>query len=449
MKKIFKNIGMFLGIFVVSFIFNHILGFANNFEDPINSYGFAKAISMGQVPYLEFSMISTPLYAFYQSLFLFIYDDFIMINVSQALLTSISIILIYKMYGEKSLFLFPVVVFFQYRNMIATYNSMSLFFIVLLMYVEKKYPDKDYFIGVLIGLAIMAKQTVGCFMIIPSIILYRRELKKLFKRFVGFLIPCLIFLGYLLINNAVYEFFDICLFGMFDFVSKNGVGGGHINVLGVVISLITFILGIIVIWRDKNNIYNYYLMWGILLAIPLFDLTHVVFWLTCFTMMIIPYINKYVNKLLILLSFLSLVFMILSFCFWIFGVELCRFKDIEHMKFNVHRVSTYNNIKKMNDFVNSYDDAIVIGYFGIVHTIINDKKFDYFDILNDGNYGYNGIEKMKKRIDNMHDQVFIVSMKDYYSDDEFFQFSEEIAEYIIDNCKKIDSKYIYEVYYKE
>ena len=98
MKKIFKNIGMFLGIFVVSFIFNHILGFANNFEDPINSYGFAKAISMGQVPYLEFSMISTPLYAFYQSLFLFIYDDFIMINVSQALLTSISIILIYKMY---------------------------------------------------------------------------------------------------------------------------------------------------------------------------------------------------------------------------------------------------------------------------------------------------------------------------------------------------------------
>ena len=31
---------------------------------------------------------------------------------------------------EKSLFLFPVVVFFQYRNMIATYNSMSLFFFV-------------------------------------------------------------------------------------------------------------------------------------------------------------------------------------------------------------------------------------------------------------------------------------------------------------------------------
>lgn len=449
MRKILKNTIVFLLIFVCSFITIHIFGFANNYGDPINSYGFAKAISMSQIPYLEFNMISTPLYAMYQALFLRIYDDFVMINISQSLLTTISIVLIYKIYGKKSLFLFPLVVFFQYKNMVATYNSLSLFFIILLIYMEKKHSNKDYLIGMCIALSIMSKQTVGCFMIIPSIILYRNDLKKIFKRFLGFLIPCFCFLFYLLLNDAVYEFFDICLFGMFDFVNKNGVGGGHFDTLWIIISLISFAFGIVVILKDKKNICNYYLIGGILLAIPLFDMTHVAFWLICFVLMIVPYINKYVNQRLIILNSMAVVFMFLSFFFWVFSVDLCWFKDINHMKFNFHRKGTYENIKVMNNFVNSYDNAIVLGYFGIFHTIINDQKFSYFDILNDGNYGYNGIEKMKKKIDKMHNQVFIISMTDYNSKNEVFQFSKELATYVMDNSKKIDSKYVFDVYYKE
>ena len=142
MKKYLKNICIFLLVFIASFLAIHILGFANGYGDPINSYGFAKAISMGQIPYLEFNTISTPLYAMYQSLFLHIYDDFIMINISQALVTAASIILIYKLFGKKSLLLLLIVSIFQFRNMIPTYNSFSLFFVILLMYMEKKikYP---------------------------------------------------------------------------------------------------------------------------------------------------------------------------------------------------------------------------------------------------------------------------------------------------------------------
>lgn len=130
-KEFIKQIFCFLGIFLVSFCLIHLLGFINNYGDPVNSYGFAKAIKMGQIPYLDFNTISTPLLAMYQSLFLYIWDDFIMINVSQAILVSISFLLLYKMFGKKTLILVLVTVILGCKNLVATYNFMSFFFLVL------------------------------------------------------------------------------------------------------------------------------------------------------------------------------------------------------------------------------------------------------------------------------------------------------------------------------
>lgn len=41
------------------------------------------------------------------------------------------------------------------------------------------------------------------------------------KRLVGIIIPCFVFLIYLIYNNALYLFFDLCFFGLFDFAQKN------------------------------------------------------------------------------------------------------------------------------------------------------------------------------------------------------------------------------------
>lgn len=449
MKKYFKNIGIFLVIFIVSFLTIHVLGFVNGYGDPINSYGFAKAISMGQIPYLEFNTISTPLYAMYQSLFLHIFDDFIMVNFSHALVIAVAVVLLYKLFGKKSLLLLLVVTCFQYKNIVPTYNSFSIFFIILLMYMEKEHSDKDLLIGILIALSVMAKQTVGCFMIIPSIIFYRKDLKKLFKRFLGFLIPCFIFLIYLLVNGALYQFFDLCLFGLFDFMNNNGVGGGHINILWVILSITLFIIGLIIIFKNKNDINNYYLISGILFAFPLFDVTHFAFWLTCFAMMILPLIKKYERYIVSISIATSIVVVVICFSFVVSISDLVIMKELDHFRFNIHRKDIYNSLLSFDEFVDSYDDAVVIGYYSMNYTIINDRKFSYFDVLYDGNYGYNGIKKMKKKIDGMHNQIFVISMNDYKNSDEFSQFSKELAKYIMYNSKKIDSKYGFVVYYKE
>ncbi len=449
MKKVVRNLLIFLGIFLVSFLFIHVLGFVNGYGDPINSYGFAKAIKMGEIPYLDFNTISTPLYAFYQALFLFIFDDFIMINVSQAILITFSVIILYKLFGKKSFLLLIVVAFFHYKNIVATYNYLSLFMIILLIYLEKEYADKDYLIGFVIGLSILAKQTVGCFMIIPSLLFYFKNREKILKRFRGFLIPCFVFFFYLIFNKTVFQFFDLCLFGLFDFLTKNGVGGGHINLGWLIFTIITFLLALFLLIKNKKDINNYYLISGVLFAIPLFDITHFSFWFTCFLIMLLPYIKKYSKVLITVGIAMSITLMFLDFSFSTLKLDLCITKDLKHFKYNLYRKDFYDANIIVDKFVNTYDDPVVIGYFSMRHSIVNDKKISYFDVLYDGNYGFNGIDKMKKKIDKMHNQIFIVSKIDYNSKDEFSQFSKSLAKYVMDNNTKIDSKYGFDVYYKK
>lgn len=448
-KKIIKAIFVFLGVFLLSFCLIHLLGFINNYGDPVNSYGFAKAIKMGQIPYLDFNTISTPLLAMYQSLFLHIYDDFIMINVSQAILVAMSFLLLYGMFGKKSFILILVTVLLGCKNLVATYNFMSFFFLVLLLFMEKKYNDKDILIGIILALGVLAKQTVGIFAIIPSIVFYRKNLKKLGRRFIGFLIPCFIFLVYLLWNKALYEFFDLCLFGLFDFGSKNGVGGGHIYTGWLLISLLFVLVTMILLFKNKKDIHIYYFCLGFLYAFPLFDITHFSFWAMCFTIIVLPYIKISENVITTLVLAVVIPYSLLYGALWYSTWELSVTKKITNFKYNIQRTNIYENVLTINDFVNSYENPVVLGYFSMTHTIMNDKKLSYFDILYDGNYGYNGSKKMINKINEMHDQIFIISVGDYESKDEFSQISKDIMEYVMKTCKKVDSKYGMDVYYKE
>lgn len=46
-----------------------------------------------------------------------------------------------------------------------------------------------------------------------------------------------------------------------------------------------------------------------------------------------------------------------------------------HFKYNIQRTNIYENVLTINDFVNSYEDPIVLGYFSMTHTIMNDKNY--------------------------------------------------------------------------
>ena len=328
---------------------------------------------------------------------------------------------------------------------------MCFFMMILIIYMEKKHNDKDYLIGILIALAIFSKQTVGFLLIIPSLVFYHNQLSKLKKRFFGFLIPCFIFLIYLLINNCLYNFFDLCLFGLFDFLNNNGAVKGLDDTKYLIFSVIGLIILLIMILKNKKDINLYYLISGFFFTIPLFDNAHFAMFLNCIAIAIMPYI-KIDEKLI---SRLSIVIFILSsiFLFKIYPFELVFTSKLKHFEYLIHDKSEYEWIRKTNNYINKYSDKniIVIGYFSMRYNLYNDKNITYFDVLYRGNFGYNGTKKMINKVKKMHNYYFAVSIKDLNGKNKKSQFDNEIAKYITKNCEKVaySKKNNYAIYYKK
>ena len=92
---------------------------------------------------------------------------------------------------------------------------------------------------------------------------------------------------------------------------------------------------------------------------------------------------------------------------------------------------------------NSRDNNYMFSYDNMFFDIMSNHQIPYFDIPNDGNYGYDGINKMKKRIDDMHDVYFYINKR------EDTQFSMEIYDYIVEVSDKKYSIEDFLVYYKE
>ena len=104
----------------------------------------------------------------------------------------------------------------------------------------------------------------------------------------------------------------------------------------------------------------------------------------------------------------------------------------------------------INYINNNRDKNIVIlsseAYF---YKITNEMDINYFDLLNKGNHGYNGTEKLIKRINLMNDDtIFIVSFDEYVMVDKYDrqQINKDVIKYVIDNGEVIDSIDCFKVY---
>ena len=109
-------------------------------------------------------------------------------------------------------------------NFYIDYNYAILFITLLLIYIELKYKSYNIkyniLIGFLAGITILFKQsTGGCitFITVFYIILQRRNrttLKAIMARFLGAIIPCILFIIYLIATNSVFSFIDYCILGI-------------------------------------------------------------------------------------------------------------------------------------------------------------------------------------------------------------------------------------------
>ena len=439
-KRSFKYVALFLLVIAIYQFFC----FPLNYGDPISSYGFSYAIARGEVPYLDFNMISTPLYAFYGSVFLMIWNNYLMFIISHALLVTVTFFFLYQLYGKKSYLILAILIGIYFFGILATYNFMCFTMLIIILYLEEKYSDKDYLIGLFIGFAILSKHTVGCFFIIPTFIKYFKNPKKIGKRAVGCFIPCSILFIYLMMNGAFYSFIDLCFLGLFDFSASNGKLFTPLFYLAIFV----LILAIYLTYLNSKDIKNYYLLFSFFFTVPLFDWPHMPLFIASFMMMMIPYLRwKAIYDKVIFLN-------IVSFCLIFSLIEVGQYEMtfsslFRHFEYTMHYKAVYQSNLELLDFLDEYDDAVILSYFTMQYDIIHDNDIDYYDIMLYGNFGYDGVNKMIENIKHEDRHTFIVSRYDYQKDTEDSQFAKKIVDYVIDNGCMIDSKYGYDVYYLE
>ena len=81
-------------------------------------------------------------------------------------------------------------------------------------------------------------------------------------------------------------------------------------------------------------------------------------------------------------------------------------------------------------------------FFKIKHNL----DITYFDLPNYGNYGYNGVDKLIRRIKNVKNSYFVIDISAYDSTSPTQQYIGEAVEYIMERGVKIKEIGYYQVY---
>lgn len=443
-KEMIGRSFQYVVVFLLVIAIYQFFCFTLNYGDPISNYGFSYAIARGEVPYLDFNTISTPLYAFYGAIGLMIWNNYLMFIISHAILVTVTFFFLNQLYGKKSYLVLAILIGMGFFGILATYNFMCFTMLIIILYLEEKHPDKDYLIGFFIGLAILSKHTVGCFFIIPTFIKYLKNPKKIAKRAFGCFLPCSIFLVYLITHGALFSFIDLCFLGLFDFSTSNGKAFTPFFYLAILF----LILAIYLTYLNPKDIKNYYLLFTFFFTVPLFDYCHIPLFIASCMMMMIPYL-RWKGGYDILAGFTIIGISLISS-----GIEMMQNHPVfssqfKHFEYTMHYDVAYKSSLGVLDFLERYDDAIILSHFTMQYDIIHDNDLDYYDVMLYGNFGYDGVHKMIEKMKKSDERVVIVSRYDYQKNSEDSQFAKRIVDYVIDNGRMIDSKYGYDVYYLE
>jgi len=238
MKKIWKNI-FILFSFVLMFVFllSHNLNQYVSNLDELWNYNTASIILKGLTPYSQISMITTPLLPLLNSLVMGVTaNSLIILRVANAVLSTLILVISYRILNKltkKTLIniLFTIglaLVLHQYFAL--DYNFLALFLFLCIEYLEiTKLQNKenrifnkyDLIIGLLAGISICTKQTIGIIisayvLIIEAIRIYKYKQywHSILWRLIGIAIPTITLLAYLLITGTFADFIDYAIIGI-------------------------------------------------------------------------------------------------------------------------------------------------------------------------------------------------------------------------------------------
>ena len=499
MKK--NDLLVLILIFII--IFSIIIIKPINNLDEIWNYNTARVISEGLTPYKDVSMITTPLLPMVTVIFLKIFANEVIISrILAAILWTGILFMIYKIFEkllkEKNISLiFTALIGILCRDIYCIdYNVAVLFLALIILNQELKnitqYNKKqDFIIGLLAGLAICTKQSIGATLAIIVVgykILFienkeqfRQYLKIAVTRILGIILPVGIFFVYLILNNALNDFINYAVLGISTFSNKIKYitllsnQKIEIRILSTLMPLSIIIMALTLITskiknKENENILNILtvLVYSLSIIIVMYPISDEIHFLIgglisiIGLLYIIFLLGKFIydklknNKKIKFYKILTSIICVILFAVILKAgvtniynyVKVEKNKNIKHY----YNIEISNGLSEKISNIDNYilqkeeegKKVYILDAEAAVYMIPINKYNKDYDMFLKGNIGKDGeqgqIEKIKQKNEN---ELFLIRKPEIASN---WQTPLNVVNYVRENLEKVDSISIYDVY---
>ena len=355
----------------------------------------------------------------------------------------------------------------------ATYNVLILIPILLTIAYLMKKGKNSWLIGIIIGITLLIKQTIGLYFAIGIALYYIVEKQRLIewiKLGLSSMLVLSLFLIELLITNNLSSFISMSFLGIKEFGTYNT----FIDITSIsfiTISIVSIILSIIILTTKKvkileENKKNIKIMFCIGLPLvfamyPIFNYAHMIVSITVLLInfiyiletIFIEEVLENVNQKYINIINTFIVCLILIYVLFIAVLIFSNYKII-YEKDNIYNgtIITEDAIKELNnidqfiiDNKRKNIDVKILSYqanFYMLPLNINNKNFDLPLVGNLGKDGENGLIKQIEKLNNV--KILLIQNEE----DMFWQESKKVRQYVKDNLVKEGSIEYFDIYSK-
>ena len=477
---------------VIILITSSILLKPLNDLDEMWNYNFSKNILEGRLPYKDFNIIIMPLVPYIGTVFLAIFGNEMFSMRIFAIVTNFLILFIFykillNIKADKNLSKLMVLgmLYLLNTHLRIDYNFFTLMMLLLIIYIEiknvqnihKKNQKIDIALGILAGLCVCSKQTIGICITIVTLfyqIMFIKDkddfkifIKKLVDKFIGFLAVFMLLIIYFSVFNLWKDFIDYAILGIKDFSNKIPYilliksKKWYLKVLSIIVPiyLVTNLIYVLASRikdkeLDANNIIILAYSWASISVIfPISDEIH--FLVGCIPSIIgmVYTISKkffYDNKRWILIETASQVLTIYIVVIAILNsVKMVSAlkqtgKEIDHFKLIPN--SSYSTVLEVDDYIKKQTkDVYILDSSAVLYTIPIDQYKKNYDMFNKGNLGSKGEDGIIEDLKNKAN-IQILILQDNYRRN--WQTPLKVIDYVKNDLSKIGSIGIFDIYEK-
>lgn len=417
MNNIKKNALIYAIFFIIFLVNSYIFQITT---DEIWSYGFSYNISQGLLPYRDFNMVVGPLYSIIFSIPMYLFGNYyIVFTIANCLFQALIFTIIYNKIGKKSLYLLILFVLCPTSN---NYNNFCALLTILILILESNnYKYKTVLTGIIIGSILMTKHNIGIFLMIPYLYNNRKELLKCIT---CLLIPVLLITTYLIVNNILLEYIDLCYLGASNFISNLKVDYFYM------VLYILFIIPLIKYKELRNNGTFLYVLGFQIVIFPLFDFGHI-------SIALLPIAYYYLSNDIKWYKYVIIIIIILTFT--ITTPNLLNRNSKISLSDNFFKYSyIQNNIIKYLDNYKEYLDNFDSDYYLFLDNaylikLYQNKTPNALDLINKGNHGQNERRYLDKLDENCKNKkcYFILDHK-FFEKNKTSQLNQIFKDYVIE-----------------